>query len=326
MDRGRRAFVLAAATSLAFAMGAGAANADVLDEDSTGTWADNTYSGTINPGGTPIASGTQTTDYTLGQFNPNSGCPSAGYDFSATVTLAETGTGDTITKTETGVACINGLVDLNASGSYTITGGTGRFAGATGSGTFTFYLSFVAAPFASATEDGTIAPCTRMVTGHVPGAVSIRSGEVVCFQNATVGGAVTVQPGGSFRSTGSTFSGAITSTGAKEFRLCGSTVGGTVKVQSSTGPVQIGDDDANCAPNTLRSGLTVSGNAGGYEVTGNQIAGTTTIANNASGPGEESEVKNNRMSSSLNCSGNTPPPTGGGNTTSGGKTGQCSGL
>jgi hypothetical protein len=165
--------------------------------------------------------------------------------------------------------------------------------------------------------------CTRTVTGYVPGAVSIRSGEVVCFENATVGGAVTVQPGGSFRSTASTFSGAITSTGAQEFRLCGSTVGGSVKVQNSTGPVRIGDDDDDCASSTLRSGLTVSGNTGGYEVTGNQIAGTTTIVNNTSDPGEESEVKNNRISPSLNCSGNTPPPTGGGNTTSGAKTGQC---
>lgn len=166
-------------------------------------------------------------------------------------------------------------------------------------------------------------PCSRTISGWYGSAVTVRSGEVVCFENATVGGSVTVQPGGSVRATGSTFNGSITSTGAQQFRLCGSTVAGTVKVQSSTGPVQIGDDDANCAPNTLRSGLTVSGNTGGYEVTGNQITGTTTIANNTSETGEESEVKNNRMSSSLNCSGNTPPPTGGGNTTSGAKTGQC---
>jgi hexosaminidase len=166
--------------------------------------------------------------------------------------------------------------------------------------------------------------CTRTINGYFPGSVTVASGEIVCIVNATVGGAVTVRPGGSLRVESSTINGAITSTGASQLRLCGSTLVGAVKAQSSTGPVQIGDDDDGCAANTLRSGLTVTGNTGGYEVTGNTITGTTTISSNTSAdPGEESEIKNNQVGSWLNCTGNAPPPTGGGNTAGSGKTGQC---
>jgi hypothetical protein len=88
--------------------------------------------------------------------------------------------------------------------------------------------------------------------------------------------------------------------------------------------VRIGDDDAGCPGNTLRNTLTVTSNTGGYEIWNNQISGATTVSSNTStDPGEESEIKANRISSSLACVGNTPPPTGGGNTTSGAKTGQC---
>jgi hypothetical protein len=181
---------------------------------------------------------------------------------------------------------------------------------------------------ASDTDDATIAltapPCTRTISGYYGGAVTVASGEIVCFVNATIGGAVTVQSGGSLRASNSTFNGSVTSTGGREFRLCGSTVGGVARVQNSTGIVRIGDDDAGCAPNTLRSTLTVTGNTGGYEIWNNQITGVTTVSSNTStDPGEESEIKANRISSSLACVGNTPPPTGGGNTTSGAKTGQC---
>jgi hypothetical protein len=132
-----------------------------------------------------------------------------------------------------------------------------------------------------------------------------------------------VQSGGSLRAANSTFNGAITSSGASQFRLCGSTVGGALRIQNSPGRVQVGDADLNCAGNTLRSILAVTGNTGGFEIYNNEIAGTTTITSNTSGPGEESDVTDNRMSNSLNCSGNTPPPTGGNNTTRGVKTGQC---
>jgi hypothetical protein len=170
-------------------------------------------------------------------------------------------------------------------------------------------------------------PCTRTISGFYAGSVTVRAGEVACFQGATVGGAVTVQPGGILRASDSTFNGAITSTGARRFRLCNSIVSGPVRVQSSTGPVQVGDEDDLCSGNDLRSALTVTGNTGGYVVMANAIGGATTVSNNtSSGPGEEFEVAYNRIRSSLSCTGNSPPPVGISNTTVGAKTGQCAAL
>ena len=52
--------------------------------------------------------------------------------------------GDTITAVQRGTACFTTPTTVSASAAYTVTGGTGRFSGATGSGTSTANLTTVA--------------------------------------------------------------------------------------------------------------------------------------------------------------------------------------
>lgn len=166
------------------ALGAGvpAATAATLSENGSGTYsftASNTigYTGTVS--GTPIADGTieAVETVTPGETQATSArCPVESTRFAATVgvTLTEAGTGDKLFKSETGVACpfAGGLI---FDGTYTITGGTGRFTGATGSGTSSFDIpdfggTFPSGPFTS-TESGTVvlaavpASCTGPRTG-----------------------------------------------------------------------------------------------------------------------------------------------------------------
>jgi len=69
-------------------------------------------------------------------------CPSAVGTFDLSVTLAAAD-GDEVHETASGTFCIDGSTpSYRGTASYTITGGTGRFRAATGSGTVTFVANF----------------------------------------------------------------------------------------------------------------------------------------------------------------------------------------
>ena len=103
-------------------------------------------------------------------------------------------------------------------------------------------------------------------------------------------------------------------------------------MSTSTGFVLIGDpgDDA-CAVNTLKSGLTLTNNTGGFEAVGNSIAGTVSATGNSGhGPFAEDngvELEGNTIHGGLSCSGNSAVTNDGNtNTVTGAKTGQCAAV
>ena len=59
-------------------------------------------------------------------------------------TVLRAANGDTLTAQQSGTSCFRTPTTVDAAGPYTITGGTGRFSGATGSGTATATLNVVA--------------------------------------------------------------------------------------------------------------------------------------------------------------------------------------
>jgi hypothetical protein len=59
-------------------------------------------------------------------------------------TMFRAANGDTITAVQNGSACFTTPTTVSATATYTVTGGTGRFSGATGSGTSTANLTAVA--------------------------------------------------------------------------------------------------------------------------------------------------------------------------------------
>lgn len=110
----------------------------------TATGCQQQLSGVIT-GGTPIASGTFAGPFTVRNLvlTPDNMNPETGTgDVSGSVTLTESGTGAQLITTVNGRATITfdnpNPGTFAFSGAYTITGGTGRLAGASGTGTATF--------------------------------------------------------------------------------------------------------------------------------------------------------------------------------------------
>jgi hypothetical protein len=86
--------------------------------------------------GTPIAVGTFAGDLTGTNFRPGSDPGTFAADYSGTLTATETATGDTLIEAvELTLTQDQTTGDFDFSGTYEISGGTGRFAGATGNGT-----------------------------------------------------------------------------------------------------------------------------------------------------------------------------------------------
>jgi hypothetical protein len=103
-----------------------------------------TFEGTAR--GTFIGDGTVKGSFLgAGPFEP---CPSTSAGITQVLTLiAENG--DTLRQTWSGSQCVSGPGQFHSTSSYTINGGTGRFSGATGSGT-------VISDFSLSTGTGTI--------------------------------------------------------------------------------------------------------------------------------------------------------------------------
>jgi hypothetical protein len=191
---------------------------------------------------------------------------------------------------------------------------------------------YSASSSASITQPVTFSkPC---ITTTVPG-FTVTSGQSICVAApGKVTSPVTVSTGGALSVSGATLSGALTSTGATALRLCGATITGSVSVSGTTGFVMAGDggDDGQpaCAGGTFTSGLSVNGNAGGFEVAGNKVKGPASFTQNTgTGPYWQDatpEIEGNSFSAALSCSGNDPAPTDGGqpNAVSGSRSGQCS--
>jgi hypothetical protein len=174
----------------------------------------------------------------------------------------------------------------------------------------------------------------RSISGSVSGAQTIKAGEAVLI-NGTVNGSITVQAGGALALVGAHINGPLKASGAASIVLCGSTVGGPLAVSGSTGLVRIGagldDPGVSCGPDSIQGALSLSGNKGGVEVEGANIAGPLTLTNNTAGPtaGADStapEIEGNTIAGTLGCSGDSPAPASDGypNTATGPKSGQCS--
>lgn len=175
--------------------------------------------------------------------------------------------------------------------------------------------------------------CPRTITGTV-GSVTVTSGQVACISGATVTGDLVVQ-GGVVTVVNTTVNGQLSASAPDLLVACGSTVNGPVTVQGATGFVRLGDagndDQLSCAANTLRNQVTLVGNRGGFEVGGNQIAGSLT-ANGNGGAGsnddEALEIEGNVIGGNLSCTSNSTPVTNDGhpNSVAGTRSGQCAGL
>ena len=87
--------------------------------------------------GSPIAAGTFAGTLTLSNFV--AGVDSGSGDIAGTITLTESAIGDQFVLTVSGRVIVSFITGaFSFSGSYTITRGTGRFAGATGAGSAAF--------------------------------------------------------------------------------------------------------------------------------------------------------------------------------------------
>lgn len=96
------------------------------------------------PPGTPFISGTVTGTPITGSYTAviTGGGPSTDQcsNLSLLVTLTDAA-GNTVTKEETGLWCTTGGAGAQFTGQYTVTGGTGIYQGATGSGTSTIQFN-----------------------------------------------------------------------------------------------------------------------------------------------------------------------------------------
>jgi uncharacterized repeat protein (TIGR01451 family) len=180
----------------------------------------------------------------------------------------------------------------------------------------------------SATQP-TKAVCDHVVTGSLPGAVTLNGGSW-CVNNAAIGGALIIRPGTTAVITNSTIGGLISATDPGAVTLCGSKVSGEVGISGATGFVLIGDPgDDGCAGNSIGGAVRLSSNHAGVEVGHNpRIGGSVTLTNN-SGAGAFPddvipEVEANAIAGSLNCSGNSGVTNDGQpNSVVGARTGQC---
>jgi hypothetical protein len=187
------------------------------------------------------------------------------------------------------------------------------------------YLAGTSAPL------GLVVGCASTVTGTILGRLDVTTS--TCLDGATVRGGVTVEPGAALSVSASQISGAVVSSGAKAITVCGSALQGSLSISGTTGFVLLGDagDDGSpaCAGGSYAGAVTLDGNGGQAEVSGNRLSGALTV-NDTSGAGPNpehpaTEIEGNTIRGALNCSGNAPAPTDDGrpNAVTGARTGQC---
>jgi lysophospholipase L1-like esterase len=123
----------------------------------------------------------------------------------------------------------------------------------------------------------TTASCTtlvqpgKVISGTVKKPVKVNSGEVVELSSTAHVGSVKVLPGGTLDVEGATIAKGLNSSGADLLRFCGASISGPVKVMGSTGPVTIGEGDAECASSTFHVLARLQSNTGGVSIDENQF-------------------------------------------------------
>jgi hypothetical protein len=122
-------------------------------------------------------------------------------------------------------------------------------------------------------------PCLSLSGYH---GLSVRSGQAICLSpGAVIRGPITVQSGGSLDIEGAAVYGSINSNGAGVVRICGSNINGSVTVNSTTGPVIIGDEGIGCSGNTINGPVSITNNTGGVTFDNNTVNGPATITGNS---------------------------------------------
>ena len=230
-----------------------------------------------------------------------------------------------------------------ALGAAVTVGGSGQASLSTASlpsGSYPVFAKFTPSDATSYSASAS-ASITQVVTSSKPcitttvSTLTVASGQSVCVTApGRVTGSVTVSSGGALSLNGATVGGSLTASGAAALRFCGATITGSVSVSSSAGFVLVGDggDEGQpaCAGNTVKGGLSLSGNSSGFEVAANKVTGSVSATGNTgTGPYWQDaapEIEGNSISGSLSCSGNSPAPTDGGqgNKVTGSRSGQCS--
>jgi uncharacterized repeat protein (TIGR01451 family) len=172
--------------------------------------------------------------------------------------------------------------------------------------------------------------CQNTLSGN-QASVPYLSGGSWCLSGVTTNGSVNAAAGTTVVITNSSIGGGITASSPNSVSVCGSTVNGSVYISGASGFVLLGDPgDDNCAGNSFGSGVTLSNNHAGVEVSHNsKIGGTLTLsANSGSALFDDAhpEVEANTIYGNLNCYNDTPAAINDGqhNTVSGARNGECS--
>ena len=254
--------------------------------------------------------------------------------------------------TPSGMNTSLGSGNLNASGKSTLTtsnlgGGSDNlyaiYAGSSNdngstSGVITQTVNFTACIYGKNSGSLTVASgqdiCV-MSSGSVSGNITVNSGGRLDLLGGSAGSSITVNSGGALNIKGGSVSGNITVTSPSYAFVCGAKLASNISVSGSTAFVLIGDggDDgtSGCAGNTVGGSITLTGNASGVEIGGNNVtAGVTLNGTTGAGAGVENsvpEIEKNTIGGSLSCSSNSPAPSNGGlsNTVFGKRSGQCTG-
>jgi hypothetical protein len=183
------------------------------------------------------------------------------------------------------------------------------------------------APLGANAAPGVPSPsaCTRLITGDLPGAQTVPTGQKWCLRGANVGGAITVKPAASLDIRDSFIDGAITLSGSRSFTMCNSeTLGGAISASAGTGDVMIGNK-RHCAGNRIDGAVTLHGNVGDVSIARNRLTGALSANSNAPVSERAMKIAGNRIGGDLTCKANTPAPRNAGlpNTVTGARGGQC---
>lgn len=173
--------------------------------------------------------------------------------------------------------------------------------------------------------------CAATVTGTVAGSLDVTKS--TCLADATVLGGVTVEPGAALSVSGSRLAGDVSSRGATAITICGSTALGAVSLSGTSGFVLLGaggdDGSPACAGGSYAGAVTLDGNLGQAEVSGNRFSGVLSVVRTSGAgpnPGHPAaEIEGNTVRGALVCTDNSPAPIDDGhpNTVTGARTGQC---
>lgn len=169
---------------------------------------------------------------------------------------------------------------------------------------------------------------TRVVSGEIPGPVTVEAGESVLLDGARILGNVTVRPGGSLTAVNARIRGAVAADSPAFFSMCGTWVDGrpaarALTVANARVPIRAGDPAAGCAGNGFIGSVALSGNLA-VMVVANHVTGDLVVDGN--GPGN-AVVRANQLTGTLACAGNAPAPVNLGQpNTAAAATGQCLAL